>query len=149
MILDLVGFISTHVQPKPSHGDPFQAKFWPNCQPYILIRTRFLRFLMIWTWFSGFLTILTNPKRCGTSVQSFSTHFHAEISVMCQKTKVFVLWKSIFCILKPGSDAPAGCLRRTPHRKCVFFLKPGCDAPAGCLRRTPHQKLVFFVNQVC
>ena len=27
MILDLVGFISTHFQPKPSHGDPFQASF--------------------------------------------------------------------------------------------------------------------------
>ena len=27
MILDLVGFISTHFQHKPSHGDPFQAKF--------------------------------------------------------------------------------------------------------------------------
>ena len=26
MILDLVGFISTHFQPKPSHDDPFQAK---------------------------------------------------------------------------------------------------------------------------
>ena len=25
MILDLVGFISTHFQPKPSHGDPFQT----------------------------------------------------------------------------------------------------------------------------
>ena len=24
MILDLVGFISTHFQPKPSHDDPFQ-----------------------------------------------------------------------------------------------------------------------------
>ena len=27
MILDLVGFISTHFQPKPSHGDPFQIHF--------------------------------------------------------------------------------------------------------------------------
>ena len=27
MILDLVGFISTHFQPKPSYGDPFQANF--------------------------------------------------------------------------------------------------------------------------
>ena len=27
MFPDLLGFISTHVQPKPSHGDPFQAKF--------------------------------------------------------------------------------------------------------------------------
>ena len=36
MLLDLVGFISTHFQPKPSHGDPFQTKFWPNCQPYIV-----------------------------------------------------------------------------------------------------------------
>ena len=103
MILDLVGFISTHFQPKPSHGDPFQAKFWPNCQPYILIRTWFWGFLMIWTWFSGFLMILTNPKRCGTSVRSFSTHFRAEISVMCQKTKVSVLWKRqlkprLFCV---------------------------------------------------
>ncbi len=25
MIMDLVGFISTEFQPKPSHGDPFQA----------------------------------------------------------------------------------------------------------------------------
>ena len=122
MILDLVGFISTHFQPKPSHGDPFQAKFWPNCQPYILIRTRFWGFLMIWTWFSGFLMILTNPKRCGTSVRSFSTHFRAEISVMCQKTKVYVLWeRHIFFTLKPGSDAPAGCLRRTPHQKSALF----------------------------
>ena len=141
MILDLVGFISTHFQPKPSHGDPFQAKFWPNCQPYILIRTWFLGFLMIWTWFlgflmiwtwfSGFLMILTNPKRCGTSVRSFSTHFRAEISVMCQKTKVSVLWKRLFFTLKPGSDAPAGCLRRTPHQKRVPFFKPGSDAPGA------------------
>ena len=28
MILDLVGFIFTHFQPKPSHGGPFQAKFY-------------------------------------------------------------------------------------------------------------------------
>ena len=144
MILDLVGFISTHFQPKPSHGDPFQAKFWPNCQPYILIRTWFLGFLMIWTWFSGFLMILTNPKRCGTSVRSFSTHFRAEISVMCQKTKVSVLWKTCLFNLKPRSDAPAGCLRRTPHRKLTFLFKPGCDAPAGCLRQTPHRKLTLF-----
>ena len=27
MILDLVGFISTHFQPKRSHGDPFQTIF--------------------------------------------------------------------------------------------------------------------------
>ena len=27
MILDLVGFISTHFQPKPSHGNPFQVHF--------------------------------------------------------------------------------------------------------------------------
>ena len=26
MILDLVGFICTRFQPKPSHGNPFQAK---------------------------------------------------------------------------------------------------------------------------
>ena len=108
--------------------------FRSNCQPYILIRT----------WFYEFLMILTNPKRCGTSVRSFSTHFRAEISVMCQKTKVSVLWKRLFFTFKPGSDVPARCLRRTPHRKCVFFLKPGCDALAGCLRRTPHRKLTFF-----
>ena len=40
--------------------------------------------------FFAFLMILTNPKRCGTSVRSFSTHFCTEISVMCQKTKVSV-----------------------------------------------------------
>ena len=91
--------------------------------------------------------ILTNPKRCGTSVPSFSTYFRAEISVMCQKTKVSVLRKRFFFTLKPRSDTPAGCLRRTPHRKCVFFLKPGCDAPAGCLRRTPHRKCVFFLKR--
>ena len=27
MFLDLLGFISTHFQPKPNHGDPFQAIF--------------------------------------------------------------------------------------------------------------------------
>ena len=27
MILDLVGFISIHFQPKPSHGDPFHTNF--------------------------------------------------------------------------------------------------------------------------
>ena len=51
----------------------------------------------------------------------------------------------IFDFLKPGNCAPAGCLRRTPHRK-LTFLKPGCDAPAGCLRRTPHRKLTFFLK---
>ena len=30
MILDLVGFISTHFQPKRSHGDPFQTIFPKN-----------------------------------------------------------------------------------------------------------------------
>ena len=136
MILDLVGFISTHFQPKPSHGDPFQAKFWPNCQPYILIRTRFLGILMIWTWFSGFLMILTNPKRCGTSVRSFSTHFRAEISVMCQKTKVSVLWKRCFFSLKPRVwplDIPAGA-PPLPPKKNDFVLKTRdwpLDIPAG------------------
>ena len=105
-----------------------------KCQPYILIRT----------WCSWFLMSLIHPKRCGTSVRSFSTHFRAEISVMCQKTKVSALWKRLFFSFKPGSNAPAGCLRRTPHRKCVFFLKPGCDAPAGCLRRIPYRKLTLF-----
>ena len=53
--------------------------------------------LMLW-----FLMILTNPKRCGTPVRSFSTKFRAEISVMCQKTKVSVLWKKIiFFTLTP------------------------------------------------
>ena len=32
-------------------------------------------------------------KRCGTSVRSFSTKFRAEISAMCQKTKVSVFEK--------------------------------------------------------
>ena len=49
MILELVDFMSTHFQPKPSHGDPFQANLLPNRQPYILIRTRIWGFLMIWT----------------------------------------------------------------------------------------------------
>ena len=49
-------------------------------------------------------------------------------------------------ILKPGSDAPGGCLRRTPHQKLVPFFKPGSCAPAGCLRRTPHRKRVPFLK---
>ena len=49
MILDLVGFISTHFQPKPSHGVPFQTNFWQNCQLYILLRTWFGDF-----WWFGF-----------------------------------------------------------------------------------------------
>ena len=128
MILGLVGFISTHFQPKPSHGDPFQAKFWPNCQPYILIRTWFLGFLMIWTWFSGFLMILTNPKRCGTSVRSFSTHFRAEISVMCQKTKVSALWKRCFFSLKPRVwplDIPSGAVFPPKTTTCYWKLGIG------------------------
>ena len=36
MILDLVGFISTHFQPNPSHGDPFQAKKSKTSTPMIL-----------------------------------------------------------------------------------------------------------------
>ena len=33
MILDLVGFISTHFQPKPSHGNPFQTKLFKILNP--------------------------------------------------------------------------------------------------------------------
>ena len=142
MTLDLAGFISTHFQPTPSHGDPFQSKFWPSCQPYILIRTWFSGFLMIWSWFSGFLMILTNPKRCGTSIQSFSTHFRAEISVMCQKTKVSVLRK-IFFHLKTWEWRSGRLPSANTSQKIDPFL-PGCDAPAGCLRQTLHRKLILL-----
>ena len=148
MILDLVGFISTHFQAKPSHGDPFQAKFWPNCQPYILIRTWFLGFLMIWIWFVGFLMILTNPKRCGTSVRSFSTHFRAEISVMCQKTKVSVLWKRCVFSLKPRVwplDIPAEAFFPLEKKKTFFLLQIRVwplDIPAGAF--SPPKKATFY-----
>ena len=33
MFLDLVGFISTHFQPKPTHGDPFQPNFSKTSNP--------------------------------------------------------------------------------------------------------------------
>ena len=58
-----------------------------------------------------------------------------------------------------SKSAPAGCLRRTPHRKRVPFFKLGSNAPGGCLRQTPHQKthpgkkspicvfLLFFGNK--
>ena len=146
MILDLVGFISTHFQPKPSHGDPFQANCWPNWQPYILIRTCFFGFLMIWSWFSGFLMILTNPKRCGTSVRSFSTHFRTEISVMCQKSKVSIVWKRLFFSLKPGVwplDIPEGNF--PPTQKNYFLLKTRdwpLDISAGAF--SPLEKTTFF-----
>ena len=39
MILDLVGFISTHFQPKPSHVDPFHTNF----SKYVTFKTRELR----------------------------------------------------------------------------------------------------------
>ena len=51
-------------------------------------------------------------KRCATSVRSFWRRYRAEISVMCQKTKVSVFAKN----------------------NLVFFLKPGCcgvPIPAG------------------
>ena len=40
-----------------------------------------------------FLVVFLKQKRCGTSVRSFSTKFRAEISAMCQKTKVSVFEK--------------------------------------------------------
>ena len=49
MILDLVGFISTHFQPKPSHDDPFQIHFFQNTHPYFLkmsTKTLFFDFLV-------------------------------------------------------------------------------------------------------
>ena len=74
----------------------------------------------------SFLMIFIKPKRCATSVRSFWRRFRALSSVMCQKTKVSVLEKRPYCrplTLKPGSDAPGACLRRTPHRKSAFFSK--------------------------
>ena len=40
-----------------------------------------------------FFVVFGKQKRCGTSVRSFSTKFRAEISAMCQKTKVSVFEK--------------------------------------------------------
>ena len=49
MILDLVGFISTHFQPKPSHDDPFQIHLskipTPNF-PKSFTKTLFFDFLV-------------------------------------------------------------------------------------------------------
>ena len=49
-------------------------------------------FLMIVWWF---LMISWKLKRCATSVRSFWRRYRAEISTMCQKTKVFVLGKNL------------------------------------------------------
>ena len=40
-----------------------------------------------------FCVFFWKQKRCAASVRSFSTNFRAEISAMCQKTKVFVFEK--------------------------------------------------------
>ena len=50
MILDLVGFISTHFQPKPNHDDPFQIHFSkiPNPNfPKMSTKTLFFDFLVV------------------------------------------------------------------------------------------------------
>ena len=49
MILDLVGFISTHFQPKPSHDDPFQIHLSKIPTPNFLkafTKTLFVDFLV-------------------------------------------------------------------------------------------------------
>ena len=51
-------------------------------------------FLMIFDYFGWFLMISWKQKRCATSVRSFWRQYRAEISTMCQKTKVFVLGKN-------------------------------------------------------
>ena len=76
--------------------------------------------------FIAFCLVFMKPKRCATSVRSFSRWYRALNSAMCQKTKVSVLEKRPYfrtLTLKPGSDAPGACLRRTPHRKLTFFSK--------------------------
>ena len=63
-----------------------------------------------------FLVFFWKQKRCATSVRSFSTNFRAEISAMCQKTKVSVFEKiHNFVVICQFVNSPpgAGC-ERTP-----------------------------------
>ena len=57
--------------------DPFQTKFH------------------VFWWFLMIFDDFWKPKRCATSVRSFWRRYRAEISTMCQKTKVFVLGKNL------------------------------------------------------
>ena len=59
-------------------------------------------------------------KRCATSVQSIWRWYRAEISTMCQKTKVFVLdkflWvKNIFRYQDPGTARHGNIWHGTDH----------------------------------
>ena len=51
-----------------------------------------------------FLKDFNNIKRCATSVRSFWRRYRAEISAMCQKTKVFVLGKTLILDLSDGRN---------------------------------------------
>ena len=62
-----------------------------------------------------FLCVFLKQKRCATSVRSFWWRYRAEISVMCQKTKVSVLRKiSKFCV----------CFAKTYHREPCVKVRP-------------------------
>ena len=65
-----------------------------------------------------FLFIFGKQKRCAASVRSFWRRYRAEISVMCQKTKVSVLGEmSKFCVRFAKNDHREPCVTVCPSEK--------------------------------
>ena len=62
-----------------------------------------------------FLCNFRKQKRCATSVRSFWRRYRAEISAMCQKTKVSVfekkavIWSVIWSVICPRNLLPGKC----------------------------------------
>ena len=54
-----------------------------------------------------FLCILWKQKRCATSIRSFWRRYRAEISAMCQKTKVSVFEKRLNFVRNLVSNLPS------------------------------------------
>ena len=86
MILDLVGFISTHFQPKPSHGDPFQANFSEISNSDFWINLEMSHGNPFFDFFVDTLRGV-DPSKKMRLVRTIHFHpFLAESSVMRQKT---------------------------------------------------------------
>ena len=74
MILDLVRFISTHFQPKPSHGNPFQIHFSKIPTPIFWKKNVYQNLIFCFFLFSFF------PPFFGRGGGAWPTRTHLEIS---------------------------------------------------------------------
>ena len=79
-----------HVFKNNKYADGY---FQRQCENFIRkkIKSKFVALTQSCTSALEIAMILINLKSCGTPARSFSIRVRAEISVMCQKTKVSVL----------------------------------------------------------